>query len=126
MPTEEEDFGPYIKPSVPRKNAEVMGHTYELPEDQDFTALVNTCLYDLCTEDKLRIPAIVNHLLTRHQQQVMKNYHPFHAENAPLLALTGVTDWDTAAAAVERIRGRELIFNPNAPFTPHQMGTSLT
>ena len=79
VPTEEEDFGPYIEPSVPRKNAEVMGHTYELPEDQDFTALVNTCLYDLCTEDKLRIPAIVNHLLTRHQQQVMKNYHPFHA-----------------------------------------------
>ena len=126
VPTEEENYGPYIQPSEPRKNAEVMGETYELPEDQNFTALVNTCIYDLCTEEKQRIPAILNHLLNRHQAQVMKSYHPYHAADAPLLSFTGVTDWNIAAPAVRKIRGMEVVFQPCAPNTPLTMGTSLS
>ena len=131
MPTGETWYGDYIERSTPKEPARVNGVIYQLPKDKTFQYILATCVQDIVEGPANRIPAIVNHLMDRHEENVMALYHPFHNQNAPLLALNGVVAWEIAEPPVsyviynEKKKAGISSWNPRAPNTPLAWSTTL-
>ena len=132
VPTGESWYGDYIQRSTPKEPARVNGVIYQLPKDTTFQYILATCVQDIVEGPVNRIPAIVNHLMERHEENVMAVYRPFQDQNSPLLAITGVVAWETAEPPVSRAehdakrRAGISSWNPKAPNKPLAWSATLS